>query len=282
LTSIEDTRAFYAKFVVACSRSSDTKLIAAFASVPREQYVGKGPWLVLAPGSGYIGTPTDDPRLLYQDVVVALAKERGINNGQPSLHARCLAACAPTEGESVVQIGAGTGYYTAILAHLVGAGGKIIAYEIESDLAERARENLRHLSNVTIKNVSATEGPLPKADVIYVSAGATHPLPSWLDALNPGGRLIFPLTSNTNSGVMLLVTRRSVNSYAANIVSSAAFIRCIGARDEATAKTLATAFETRSIMGAKSLHRNTAPDTTACCVGQDWWLSTAEPLVAAS
>jgi hypothetical protein len=42
-------------------------------------------------------------------------------------------------------------------------------------------------------------------------------------------------------------------------------------------KALDTAFKSRSIMAAKSLHRGTAPDATACYVGNGWWLSSAEP-----
>jgi protein-L-isoaspartate(D-aspartate) O-methyltransferase len=276
LSSIQDYRAFYANFVVASAGSSDEDLIAAFASVPREHYAGKGPWPVLA-GARYATTPSDDPRWLYQDVVIGLATDRGINNGQPTLHSRCLVACAPLDGDSVVQIGAGTGYYTAILASLVGPGGKVIAYEIEADLARRARENLRHLTHVRIVNESATEGALPDADVIYVSAGATHPPASWLDALKVGGRLIFPLTGDRHFGVMLLITRQSPDSYAARAVSPAAFIPCTGARDAAAAEALTNVFQTWPIMTAKSMRRGTAPDDTAVCVGKGWWLSNAEP-----
>ncbi len=274
MNSIQDHRTFYAHFVVASAGSSDERLIAAFSSVHREHYVGKGPWSILA-GSRYLSPPSDDPRLLYQDVVVGLATDRGINNGQPTLHARCLAACAPVTGDSVVHIGAGTGYYTAILASLVGRTGKVTAYEIEADLAGRARENVRHLATIKIENASASEGVLPRADLIYVNAGATHPLASWLDALNVGGRLIFPLTSDKNFGVMLLVTRQSHEIYAARTVSPAAFIPCVGARDGA--EVLTTAFQAWPIMAAKSLRRGTAPDATACCVGNGWWLSGAEP-----
>ena len=276
MNSIEDQRAFYARFVVASAGSKDERLIAAFAAVPREQYVGKGPWSLLA-GGGFIATPTDDPRLLYQDVVVSLAPDRHINNGQPTLHARCLAACAPTDGTVVVQIGAGTGYYTAILASLVGPTGKVIAYEIEADLAARSRENLQHLANVTIEHASATNGALPDADVIYVSAGATHPPRTWLEALKVGGRLIFPLTASKNFGVMLLVTRQGEDRYAARIICPAAFIPCVGARDTANSDLLNASFQSWPIMAAKSLRRGTAPDASACCIGDGWWLSNADP-----
>jgi protein-L-isoaspartate(D-aspartate) O-methyltransferase len=271
---IEEHRKFYAEFVTASAGVKDGRLAAAYASVPREDYLGKGPWQIWA-HARCLTTPTDDPRWIYQDVVVALVPERGINNGQPSLHARCMGACAPGGGETVVQIGTGTGYYTAILAELVGPTGKVVAYEIDEGLAGRARENLRHLGNVRVENASACDGALPAADVIYVSAGATHPPASWLDALNPGGRLIFPLTRNDNFGVMLLITRQGDAGYAAKVVSSVGIIHCVGARDEAAAEALAKAVQTPAIMGAKSLHRGTEPDGTACFVGIGWWLSNA-------
>ena len=95
--------------------------------------------------------------------------------------------CAPAPGNTVLHVGAGTGYYTAILAALVGDSGNVVAYEIENDLASAARKNLQHLPNVEVFAASAMDGPLPTADVIYVNAGATHPPAIWLDALNPGG-----------------------------------------------------------------------------------------------
>ena len=49
---------------------------------------------------------------------------------------------------------------------------------------------------------------LDPADTIVASAGATHPLAAWLDALRPNGRLLFPMTTNDQWGGMLLVTRR--------------------------------------------------------------------------
>jgi len=276
MSSVQDHRSFFANFIVNSANSSDDKLIAAFSSTEREHYVGDGPWSVFV-NSGYISTGSADPRLLYQDIVVGLATDRNINNGQPTLHARCLAACAPATGDSVVHIGAGTGYYTAILAALVGSAGRVSAYEIASDLAERARGNLRHLPNVEVVAASASEMALPGADVIYVNAGATHPLPTWLDALNVGGRLVFPLTPNQGFGVMLLVKRISSADFAAQAILPVMFIPCIGARDEATSQALTTAVQTRAIFAAKSLHRGSESDATACYVGNNWWLSSSAP-----
>jgi protein-L-isoaspartate(D-aspartate) O-methyltransferase len=171
MKTLAEHRRFYAEHVVQLAGSSDRRLIAAFAAVPREDYLGPGPWLVAAEG-GYLQTPDDDPRPLYHDVLVAIAPERGINNGQPSLHAHCMAEVAPAPGEKLLHIGAGTGYYTAILATLVGPRGRVIGLECEPDLAARARANLRGFANVEIRAESATEGALPRCDVIYVSAGA--------------------------------------------------------------------------------------------------------------
>jgi len=274
MKSIQSHRDFFARFVVRSVGSTDERLISAFSSVERERFVGAGPWPVFV-GTGYIDTVSDDPRLLYQDLLIGIATNRGINNGQPSLHARCLAACAPTEGESVIHIGAGSGYYTAILASLVGPTGSITAYEVETDIAERARQNLRHRANITVAGTSGAEAALPPADLIYVNAGATHPLSSWLDALKPNGRLLFPLTPDKGFGVMLLVRRGSRSVFGASVVCRAAFIPCIGARDEATSNALTAALETQSTQHVRSLHVGTPPDSSAWCVGIGWWLSRA-------
>jgi protein-L-isoaspartate(D-aspartate) O-methyltransferase len=84
------------------------------------------------------------------------------------------------------------GYYTAILAALVAPGGKVIAYEIEAALAEAAARNLAHLAHVEVRAADAVSGGVPEADIIYVNAGVVAPPLGWLEALKPGGRLVFP------------------------------------------------------------------------------------------
>src|SRR5258708_6180516 len=96
-SAIQDDRDFYARFIVACSGSSNERLVEAFSSIARERFLGDGPWPILA-GTEYIPTVSNDPRHVYQDVVVGLIPEKKINNGQPSLHARCLAAVDPAPG----------------------------------------------------------------------------------------------------------------------------------------------------------------------------------------
>ena len=276
MNTTAEYRRFYAEFIVRCSGISDERLIDAFASVPREDYLGAGPWPVNV-GSGYIPTISDNPSHLYQDILIGLATERRINNVQPSLHASCLAEAAPALGESVIHVGAGTGYYTAILATLVGPKGRVVAFEREDDLAARAATNLRHFLNVEVRAESAIEAAIPTSDLIYVNAGATHPPPAWLDALAIGGRLVLPLTPNEGLGVMLLVVRKSFTVFAASALGRVAFIPCIGARDDAASASLSAALERESLEGVRALRRGTPPDETAWCSGAGWWLSTAAP-----
>jgi protein-L-isoaspartate(D-aspartate) O-methyltransferase len=273
---IEDLRFFYASLITANAGvpRSDSALREAFATIPRERFLGEGPWKVVTL-EGYIETPSADPAFLYQDVVVALKEEDAINNGQPSLHALCLAALRIKEGELVLHIGAGGGYYTAILSKLSGPSGSVFAYEIDQDLSERALRNLADLENVTVFHRSGSEGSLPNCDVIYVSAGATEPLDLWVDALRPGGRLLFPLTPTHGAGGMLLITHVSGDSFDARILCQATFIPCAGARDEETARKIADAFRRGNFHRVRSLRRGTSPDQSCWCSGRGWWLSCA-------
>ena len=274
---LQQHRQWYARLVAANAGVSAVhqRIIDAFATVPREQFLGPGPWKVFT-RSGYIETPSD-PALLYQDVLVALKSEAHLNNGQPSLHMASMATLGVKEGETVVHVGAGTGYYSAILATLTGQTGRVLGYEIDDDLAARAKENLAGYPNVEVRHRSGTDGPLPECDVVYVNAGATAPLEAWTSALRAGGRLLFPLTPAQGTGYMLLVTRTAAGAFAAKFVCGAIFTPCIGARDDETAKRLSDAFSKGGIATVQSLRYHTPPDQTCWFAGPDWWLSTAMP-----
>lgn len=280
MATLEMHRAFFATLISAIGGAPGSRLTTALKNTHREQYLGPGPWSVFI-GHGYVQTPSDDPAFLYQDIVIALDEERRINNGQPALHARCLAALHVQEGETVVHIGAGTGYYTAILAELAGPSGEVLAYEIEQNLAQKASKNLSGHARITVHACSGADEQLPSCDVIYINAGATTPLDNWLDALRLNGRLLFPLTPDGHgqmpgAGGMLMITRIADERFDARFISPAMFIPCIGARDETTAKKLAEAFGRGNWGRVRSLHRRTPPDETCWVSGDDWWLSVAE------
>jgi len=272
---LQTFRTFFANLVAANAgvALTDQRLRAAFASTPRERFLNAGPWRVITP-IGYIETPSADPALSYQDITVALEEQGQINNGQPTLHARCIAALSIQEGEAIVHVGAGTGYYSALLASMTGPKGSVAAFEIEARLAERARQNLADLTNVTVHNRSGSETRLPSADLIYVNAGATAPLRVWLDALSTGGRLLFPLTGARYHGAMLLIKRTEADQWEARFVCRAAFIPCDGARDEELGNKLSDVFQTKDIAEVRSLKLNTSPDESCWFAGPDWWLST--------
>jgi protein-L-isoaspartate(D-aspartate) O-methyltransferase len=250
----------------------DPRIEAAFAAVPREDFVGLPPWRV---GSGAFGSDSvSDPERLYEDVLVGIDARRGINNGQPSLHAQALDALGVREGETIVQIGAGAGYYTAILATLVGPTGRVIAYEIEPDIAERAAANLARYPQVEVRARSGVED-LPDADAIYVNAAATHPLRAWLDALKPGGRLVFPLQAAGSSGAMLIVTRpERGEAWPARLLAGVVFIPCDGAQDPEMGRKLDQAFRRGGQGRVRSLRFGGPPSEADWVRGEDWALST--------
>jgi protein-L-isoaspartate(D-aspartate) O-methyltransferase len=269
-------RQAYAAEIARRASVRDPRIEAAFAAVPREDFAGPPPWRI---GSGgvYGQTTGDDAARLYHDVLIAIDAKRGINNGQPSLHAQSIDALGVKEGDTVVQIGAGAGYYTAILAHLVGPAGRVIAYEIEPDIAERARANLARCPQVEVRARSGIED-LPEADAIYVNAAASHPLSAWLDALKVGGRLLFPLQAAHSTGAMLMITRPDGGDvWPARFLSPVVFIACEGAQDPVMGRKLDEAFRRGSSGRVRSLRFGGGPRRSDWLSGDGWALSTDRP-----
>jgi protein-L-isoaspartate(D-aspartate) O-methyltransferase len=130
------------------------RLVEAFATVPREAFLGRGPWRLLLSGTqaglGYTRTNDADPRHLSHNVLVAIDPGRWLNNGHPSFLAWLIEQLELKDGQSVYHVGAGTGYYSAILATMVGKKGRVVAIEVDKTLARRARQNLRAYRQVEV------------------------------------------------------------------------------------------------------------------------------------
>lgn len=277
-------RKFFAEEVCFIARIGDPRVVAAFAKVPREKFLGPGPWRVFGVGmrsrAGYWTTPDANPRHVYHDVLVALLEDAGVNNGQPSLYAGFFGELTVNEGETVVHVGAGTGYYSALLAELVGPSGKVVAIEIDPVLAEKARAALAPWPQVEVVAGNALESELPPADAILASAGLAFPPANWLRALKPGGRLLVPLATRERGGRALLVIRphRDCDSYVANFSTGVAFIDCVGARDPALEAKLAAAYARKGGAEVKSLRMDAHAEDASCWLhGEGGCLSKREP-----
>ena len=244
---------------------SSEPLLRAFAMVPREGFLGPGPWLILQTPRGYESTPDSDACRVYSDVAVGLDPARRINNSAPGLVARLLDALAPAEGETVVEIGCGTGYYSAILAEAVGPAGRVIAIEIDPEFARRARRYLAPWKQVEVHVADGSRAKLEPVHAILVGAGVTHPQPGWLDALRPDGRLVLPMTGidpppavmrfgRNLAGRALLVTRRG-DRYPARFFERLGISPCLGGREPAHERRLRSALQGGGEEGVRSLRR---------------------------
>jgi protein-L-isoaspartate(D-aspartate) O-methyltransferase len=283
---IAAARRWFAEELRHVARLRSAAVEHAFATVPREHFAGPGPWRLLSPWylQDYWTTEDADPCHLYHDVLIAIDETRRLNNGQPSLWAFLYDQLDLAPGEHVVHVGIGNGYYSAVLADIVGPGGHVTAVEIDAELAARARANLA-LAWPQAHVVSAdgfTYRPDRPADVIIVNAGVTHLSLAWLDALaEDNGRLLVPLTEAQRAGVFLLITRRHghTSCYAARHVCRVGIIDCIGGRDTDAAQRLTAALRrSRLDPPVQSLRRAPdQPDETCWLAGDGWWLSTAAP-----
>jgi len=293
--ALAELRAAYAKQVLAAGYVKDSPAVeAAFAAVRREDFLGPGPWQVVRFGKGYEPTPSADPAHLYTNDLFGLIPDRGLNNGQPSFHALMLHAAAIAPGDHVVHVGAGVGYYTALMAHLAGPAGRVTGIEYDPGLADRAKASFATWPTVEILQGDGATVPFAPADVIYVNAGATRPADSWLDGLKAGGRLILPLTVNRPAGPdgimamahvggVLGITRpgngngnSNSDSYPARWLSPTMIFPCAGGRDPVAEQVLAEALgrpEARNI--ARLIRSPHQKDDRCIAHGEGWCLASA-------
>lgn len=153
--------------------------------------------------------------------------------------------------------------------------GTVTAFEIDEKLAALAKENLEPFENVDLVCGNAASSPLPSSDLIYVNAGVVEPPVHWLEALNPGGRLIVPLCPVHRAGVAMLITRKK-NGFEAKPFMPVWFIPCIGASEMVTGSIepgMSKAWNARSIHEIETR----APDQTALITGHKIWFS-SEPI----
>jgi protein-L-isoaspartate(D-aspartate) O-methyltransferase len=271
MDSIEGARREFAETIRGLAALRSDGLVRAFASVPREEFVGPGPWQIVPPsefGRGYVATPNADPRHLYDNVLVALDASRHLNNGEPAALARWLDSLELVPGNRLFHIGCGVGYYTAVAAEAVEPGGSVVGIELDPGLAARARQNLRRWRNVTVVAGDGGRRQVGAYDAIFVNAGATEPVPWWLDALCVEGRLLLPLTvdyplQDHGAGHMLLVVRHP-ETYSARFVSPVGIYHCAGARTNEGNELLKRSYSKGGDECVRRLRRDTHPIEAQC------------------
>lgn len=287
--TVRAARALYARQMGARLDVPAPRLEAAFAAVPREAFLDDGPWRIVSPGGATVTLPHNDPTLIYQDVLLALQPERGVNNGSPSLHIHLLQALDVRPGQRVVHLGAGTGYYTAILAELVGPQGSVTGIELDPELAAAAQRNLAPWKQVRLVCADAFQWPRTETDRVYVNFSVSHPAQTWLTGLALGGRLMLPLgvpapaprkgVRHAIRGAALLVENRGAG-FAARHVTPAYFVWVAGqaAEDQAALDKLAQAFDQGGIEFVRSLAWQTPADPGRCWFWQPDWALSYDPL----
>jgi protein-L-isoaspartate(D-aspartate) O-methyltransferase len=289
MMTIEECRVFYAQEVRFEASLTTPGLVEAFAKVPREKFLGPGPWQIgsasaramSVAGLGQLSYITvEDPRDVYHNVVISLDRAKDINNGQPGSLARWIEALALKPGERVYHLGCGVGYYTAIMAEVVGPQGSVVGLELQPDLGARAKDNLAGYSNVLVEAGDGAMFDPGECDAMFVNCGVTHPQTKWLERLREGGRLAVPFTMAVNptigQGVMIKIVRSS-GKYAAEMVSPVGIYSGGSLRDAALEPQMLKGLKTGGLLKLKSVRRDAHEAGETCVVhAREVCLSLAE------
>jgi len=136
----------------------------------------------------------------YRDQAIPTKRLDGLtvsSSSQPSIMAIMLEQLDLRPDHRVLEIGAGTGYNAALMAHIVGDSGEVVTLDIDEDIVDTAR---LHLAAAGFSQVRAVCGDgafgFPAAapfDRIVLTVGATDISPAWREQLKPDGRLLLPL-----------------------------------------------------------------------------------------
>jgi protein-L-isoaspartate(D-aspartate) O-methyltransferase len=186
----------------------DLAVLHAFDEVPRHIFV-----------------PTGMRHRAYEDSALPIGQGQTIS--QPSMHARYLELLRLTGNEKVLEIGTGSGYQTALLAHLAS---QVFTIERVAPLLERARDAIRQTGarNVSVLVGDGTLGwrDYGPYDAILVTAGAPEVPRPLAEQLAEGGRLLIPLGSREEQ-MLTLITKRG-EALETRDIAPARFVPLIG------------------------------------------------------
>lgn len=137
----------------------------------------------------------------YADI--ALPTTSGQTISQPYTVAFMLELLEPAQGNKILDIGSGSGWQTALLAHIVGEHGKVFGIELVPSIKKFGDENISKYNFITkgiVVNLqmSAEHGIPQEApfDRIVSGASAKKILPAWKEQLKIGGRMVIPIQNS--------------------------------------------------------------------------------------
>jgi protein-L-isoaspartate(D-aspartate) O-methyltransferase len=172
----------------------------------------------------------------------------------------------------VLHIGAGTGYYTALIATCVGGSGHVAAIEADAALSAAARRNLAAMPWVDVRHGDGMARSDEPFDAVLVNAGVTHPHERWLDALVDGGRIVVPLTvamgQTIGKGPLFLLTRASNDSFDARLLTLVTIYSSVSGRDPAIEQELGARMKANpfGFMSVARFRRDAHPISPSCWV----------------
>jgi protein-L-isoaspartate(D-aspartate) O-methyltransferase len=155
--------------------------------------------------------PIAHKSLAFVDMAIALPG--GQSMLAPRLQARLLQDAEVQEGNKVLEIGTGSGYMAALLAH---QAQRVISLEINPELADMARANLQKagIHNVEVRQTDGTQGAPGDApfDVIVLGGSVAEVSQTLLNQLTVGGRLV-AIVGNEPIMHALVITRTSETNF---------------------------------------------------------------------
>jgi protein-L-isoaspartate(D-aspartate) O-methyltransferase len=166
----------------------DDRVAEAFAAVPRELFLAAH-----VERHGVDDVYRDDAIVTRRDAATGRPTS---SSSQPAIMARMLDMLGVGPGDRVLEIGAGTGYNAALLAHLVGDEGAVTSVELDADVAVDARRALLAAHSPARVEVGDGTAGWPRAapvDAVVATASVDRIPRVWFDQLRPGGRLVVPL-----------------------------------------------------------------------------------------
>lgn len=169
--------------LIAAGRIQSPDVEASFRAVPRHLFVPDAP-LETVYSNTHIVTKTIEGR----DVS---------SSSQPSMMAIMLEQLDLRAGQRVLEIGAGTGYNAALMAHIVGPAGQVVTIDIDEDIVAAARAHLAAAGFERVRAICSDGGMgHPDAapyDRIIVTVGTDDIAPAWREQLRHDGRLVVPI-----------------------------------------------------------------------------------------